>query len=71
MESTKPQAPRKTELAGMHWLVRWYKSILLAISATAMVAGVLIESGGGLFIGFVVGIVWVLEVQKKFYVEPS
>ncbi len=55
----------------MHWLVRWHKSILLAISATAMVAGVLIESGGGLFIGFVVGIVWVLEVQKKFYVEPS
>jgi hypothetical protein len=72
MESTKPQAPRKTESAGMHWLVRWHKSILLAISATAMVAGVLIESGGLLiFIGFIFGIVWVLEVQKKFYVEPS
>ncbi len=72
MESTKPQAPRKTESAGMHWLVRWYKSILLVISATAMVAGVLIESGGLLiFIGFVFGVVWILEVQKKFHVEPS
>ncbi len=73
MESKKHEAPRKNESAGIHWLVRWYKSILLVVSATAMVAGVLIESGGGLLIliGFVVGVVWILEVQKQFHVEPS